>query len=252
MRLATVWFPRNPDYTSRSLWTAMDGGRWRTHMSEVMVIARARTMCGALSRRRRDLALVPASTLYAFSRDNWSRPQAEVNNIMALLRTFLETEGERCRREGVRIQVIGSRDKLEYSLLRSIAAAERQTARGTGLDLRIALNYSSRDSILAAARRCIQEKRKGINGVSNFLAGDGRRAAGVPDVDLLVRTGGEQRLSDFLLWECAYAELYFTPVLWPDFAPRDLEGAIAEFKQRERRFGNIRVETGTGKDYWLR
>lgn len=249
MRLATVPLPQTGIHVA----IIMDGnGRWalahahgrsdghRAGADNVRRIVESAPACG-----------IRALTLYAFSRDNWSRPQAEVNNIMALLRAFMDSEGERCRREGVRIQVIGSRVKLEYSLVRSIAAAERQTERGTRLDLRIALNYSSRDSILAAARRCIQEKRKGINGVSRFLAGDGRRAA-VPDVDLLIRTGGEQRLSDFLLWECAYAELYFTPVLWPDFSPRDLEMAVAEFKHRDRRFGNVHVETEYSKDYWLK
>ena len=249
MRLATVPLPQRGFHVA----IIMDGnGRWAlAHANDRSDGHRA----GAENVRRIVEAApgfgIRALTLYAFSRDNWSRPQAEVNNIMALLRTFLETEGERCRREGVRIQVIGSRDKLEYGLLRSIAVAERQTARGRRLELRIALNYSSRDSILAAARQCILERRKGINGVSDFLAGEGRRAA-VPDVDLLVRTGGEQRLSDFLLWECAYAELYFTPVLWPDFSPRDLEGAIAEFKHRDRRFGNICEECASDKDYWLK
>ena len=249
MRLASVPFPQTGIHVA----IIMDGnGRWAlAHAHERSDGHRA----GADNVRRIVEAApglgIRALTLYAFSRDNWSRPQGEVNNIMALLRAFLESEGERCKREGVRIQVIGSRDKLEYSLVRSIAAAERQTARGTRLDLRIALNYSSRDSILAAARRCLLSNKSEARKVSDFLAGDGRRA-GVPDVDLLIRTGGEKRLSDFLLWECAYAELYFTPTLWPDFSPRDLEAAIAEFKHRERRFGNIGKSSTSTQEYWLR
>ncbi len=249
MRLATVALPQSGLHVA----IIMDGnGRW--------AVAHAHERCdghrAGADNVRRIVEAAPglgihALTLYAFSRDNWLRPQAEVNNIMALLRAFMESEGERCRREGVRIQVIGTRDKLEYGLLRSIATVERQTARGTRLDLRIALNYSSRDSILAAARRCVSEKRKGIQRVSEYLAGDGRRAV-VPDVDLLIRTGGEKRLSDFLLWECAYAELYFTPVLWPDFSPRDLESAVVEFKHRDRRFGSVSTRVNEEKEYWLR
>jgi len=250
MRLATVPLPQPGLHVA----IIMDGnGRWAlSHAQDRTDGHRA----GADNVRRIVEAApalgVGALTLYAFSRDNWARPEIEVTNLMRLLRDFLDTERERCIRDGVRIHVIGSRQRLDYALRRSIAAAESATARGTRLDLRIALDYSSRETILAAAKRYLARPRHGIDGLAQFLAGDGRHTAPVPNVDLLVRTGGEQRLSDFLLWECAYAELYFTPVLWPDFTPRNLEHAVEEFKRRDRRFGSVSSLNQTKKDYWLR
>lgn len=222
---------------------------------------------------------VRSLTLYAFSRDNWSRPGPEVANLMTLLREFLDTERERCVRDSVRIDVIGSRQRLGYALRRSIAAAESATACGTRLDLRIAIDYSSRKAILAAAGRAASSCGRAMGGephgartlraarllsgarlppslpadnLANDLA-DSRDAEIIPNVDLLIRTGGEQRLSDFLLWECAYAELYFTRILWPDFTPRDLKRAIEDFRRRDRRFGSVTaVATDKDKDYWLR
>jgi undecaprenyl diphosphate synthase len=152
-------------------------------------------------------------TVYAFSADNWKRPRQEVAGLMRLLRAYLRTELARCVREGVRIQAIGRRDRLGPSVVRSVETAERATAGGTRLNLRIALDYSGREAIV-----------RGETG---------------PDVDLLIRTSGEQRLSDFLLWEAAYAELYFTPRLWPDFGAEDLAAALADFQRRQRRFGAL-------------
>ncbi|NUM54726.1 MAG: di-trans,poly-cis-decaprenylcistransferase [Candidatus Hydrogenedentes bacterium] len=196
---------------------------------------------------------IRALTLYAFSRDNWARPEPEVKNLMALLREFLDTERERCVRDGVRIQVIGSRQRLDYALLRSIASAETATAKGQQLDLRIAIDYSSRDAILAAAKRMggARLRPSRIQTRPTHCTANGNPTT-IPNVDLLIRTGGEQRLSDFLLWECAYAELYFTPVLWPDFSARDLKCAIDEFNHRERRFGKVGAGARVEKDYWLR
>lgn len=195
---------------------------------------------------------VGALTLYAFSRDNWSRPAQEVKGLMVLLREFMDSERDRCIREGVRMQVIGSRQRLDYRLLKSIAEAESATASGKRLDLRIALDYSSRDAIMAAAKRFLVRPRRNADGLSRYLSGDGRKASAVPNVDLLIRTGGEQRLSDFLLWECAYAELYFSPVLWPDFSVSNFRDAVVEFHRRERKFGRVGGNPQHQKDFWLK
>ena len=171
-------------------------------------------------------------TLYSFSSDNWLRPAAEVKALMSLFQSYLRMETSRCVREGVRIRTIGRRDRLAPSLQKALTAAEAATAAGTTLEVRIAVDYSSRDAILNAASKLRKGAEVSREAFSRLL-GD------TPDVDLLIRTGGEQRLSDFLLWECAYAELLFTKRMWPDFARSDLEEAIAEYYSRERRFGRV-------------
>lgn len=170
-------------------------------------------------------------TLYAFSSDNWQRPRPEVNALFALLHTYLADETEHLRERGIRLTTIGRRDRLPKSLTLAIEAAEAATASGRDLHLRIAVDYSSREAIARAARRMPHR--------SNAPREDLGRILSMPDVDLLIRTGGEQRLSDFLLWEAAYAELVFLTVPWPDFAREDLIGALAEFARRGRRFGGI-------------
>ncbi len=172
-------------------------------------------------------------TLYAFSADNWRRPDGEVRALMALLRRYLESETERLARTGARLEVIGRRDRLPAAIPPAIARAERETAGGTALRLRVAVDYSARDAILAAAAAARGPEDLTREGFSRLIAGEHP----CKDVDLLIRTGGEQRLSDFLLWECAYAELYFTERFWPDFGARDLAEALAWFRVRERRFG---------------
>jgi undecaprenyl diphosphate synthase len=157
---------------------------------------------------------ITALTLYAFSADNWRRPRAEVQSLLRLLRSYLRDETGRCVERGVRLEVIGRRDRLPPTLRAAIRAAERATAGGRTLDLRLAIDYSAREAIA-------------------------RGEAPIPDVDLLIRTGGEQRLSDFLLRECAYAELYFTPCPWPDFDGAALAAAVEEFGRRQRRFGGL-------------
>jgi undecaprenyl diphosphate synthase len=184
---------------------------------------------------------IGALTLYAFSSDNWNRPRDEVTRIMRLLGEHLRRETPRCIENGVRLTVIGRRDRLSRSLVRKIEAAEAATRPGGGLHLRLAIDYSARDVLTRCAALACE---RGEGEVSRDAFRDlVARAAGaseaVPDVDLLIRTGGQQRLSDFLLWECAYAELYFTAVLWPDFGESELDDALAEFHRRERRFGRI-------------
>ena len=180
-------------------------------------------------------------TLYAFSSDNWRRPAAEVQSIFWLLRAFLRLERTPLSRAGARLQVIGRRDRIPKLLLREIDQAESATAEGRRLILRVAIDYSSRDAILRAAlgvsRSLLHERPPGAALLRDMLAQE--LAAESGEVDLLIRTGGEKRLSDFLLWECAYAELWFTDCMWPDFEASDLDAALEEFRHRERRFGGV-------------
>ena len=177
-------------------------------------------------------------TLYAFSSDNWERPSREVSGLMKLFRAYLAAETQRCVENDIRMSIIGRRDRLPEVLRRAIDGAEAATRDGGRMHLRIALDYSSRDALLAASARLAAPTREAFADALGAAIGS---ASPAPDVDLLVRTGGEQRLSDFLLWECAYAELYFTPRMWPDFDAGALGEAVAEFHQRERRFGRVPV-----------
>ncbi|HTR38142.1 MAG TPA: di-trans,poly-cis-decaprenylcistransferase [Bryobacteraceae bacterium] len=209
----------------------MDGnGRWATARG-LPRIAGHRAGVEALRRvveAAPDLG-IGALTVYAFSSDNWRRPPVEVSALMKLFHVYLRHEQERCLENGVRVSVIGRRDRLPRLLLPVMEECEKATARGQRLHLRLAVDYSSRDAIVHAAQML-----KGKVTREKLSA-----ALGGPDVDLLIRTGGEQRLSDFLLWESAYAELVFTPVMWPDFGASDLAAAVEEFHSRERRFGAL-------------
>jgi undecaprenyl diphosphate synthase len=178
-------------------------------------------------------------TLYAFSSDNWQRPAEETAGLMRLFRIYLQKETVRCVDNGVRLVVIGRRDRLAPDVVAAIAAAERATAGGRRLLLRLAIDYSARDAILRAAALAGPPADLSRARFARLLARATHAPEEANDVDLLVRTGGEQRLSDFLLWECAYAELVFSPQLWPDFTTADLAAAIGEFRSRERRFGGL-------------
>jgi undecaprenyl diphosphate synthase len=178
-------------------------------------------------------------TLFAFSSDNWKRPQREVAGLLALFRTFLANEERRCIENGVRLTVIGRRDRMPRALVAAIEQAETATRFGTSLRLRIAIDYSARDAILRAAQQSCLDSAASREGFARLLGAASNEQEPVQDVDLLVRTGGELRFSDFLLWESAYAELYFTPVLWPDFTDEHLRAALGEYARRDRRFGAI-------------
>jgi len=178
-------------------------------------------------------------TLYAFSSDNWRRPRGEVDNLMLLLQNHLDSECDRLTDQGVRFNVIGRRDRIPESLKRSIAHVEEQTRDGSSLHLRVAIDYSAREALLAAAGRVAQGLPPTRENFEQALFEAIRAPSGTRDVDLLIRTGGEQRLSDFLLWESAYAELYFTDVAWPDFSEADLASAIEAFAARDRRYGGV-------------
>ena len=223
----------------------MDGnGRWATRRG----LPRAAGHREGAQAVRRVVEAAPEQgigtlTLYAFSSDNWRRPEREVAWLMRLFREHLRSETERCRAAGVRLTVLGRRDRLHETLRRAIERAEHDTAGGTRLRLRIAVDYSGRDAILRAAQ-CLQPGQATTRETFTRLLdvvdhGDGS----APAVDLLIRTGGEQRLSDFLLWESAYAELLFLPVLWPDLTAADLAAAVRSFEARDRRFGGLSGET---------
>jgi undecaprenyl diphosphate synthase len=221
----------------------MDGnGRWATrrglprvagHRAGVSAVRRVVQCAPDLGIRR--------LTLYAFSADNWSRPSAEVQRIFWLMRAFLRLETERLRQRGVRLQVIGRRDRLAGSVVKAIEKAERASAGGDRLLLRVAIDYSSRDAIARAAATAMDDCCSSGGPTADLLGpllkvaltGNGG------EVDLLIRTGGETRLSDFLLWESAYAELLFTKCMWPDFDEANLEAALEDFRGRERRFGGV-------------
>jgi undecaprenyl diphosphate synthase len=222
----------------------MDGnGRWASARGRPRTFGHssgARAVKRTVEAARR--LQIEALTLYAFSSDNWRRPESEVAALMALFRRYLAAETERCLENGIRLSVVGRRDRLGHTLRRAIEASEDATADCRDMHLRVAVDYSARDLIIDAASRMrggpfSREK------FSQAMAAAAHAPGGVPDVDLLIRTGGEQRLSDFLLWECAYAELVFTPRMWPEFTARDLEAAITEYQRRERRFGDVGEDT---------
>jgi undecaprenyl diphosphate synthase len=226
----------------------MDGnGRWATtrglprtagHRAGVETVRRVCEAAPALG--------VTTLTLFAFSADNWRRPPAEVNALMGLLRHYLRTEIARLVDSGMRLTLIGRRDRLPVGLATELASAERRTAAGQALHVRIAIDYSAREAILRAAAAVENSQDLTRETFGRLIAGEPDRNGG--DVDLLIRSGGEKRLSDFLLWECAYAELCFTDRMWPDFGADDLAAAVNDFRRRERRFGAV-GQANTGPDH---
>ena len=217
----------------------MDGnGRWATGQG----LPRGAGHRAGADAVRRVVEAAPSAgigtlTLFAFSSDNWRRPALEIAWLMRLFREYLRAEMARCVVNGVRLEIIGRRDRLGPSLLRAVEAAEISTSSGANLRLRVAIDYSGRDAILRAAQ-CL---RPGTASRESFgrLVSIVDHGSPVPELDLLIRTGGERRLSDFLLWEAAYAELHFTALMWPEFGPAELRAAVEEFATRERRFGGV-------------
>lgn len=211
----------------------MDGnGRWAAARG----LARCAGHEAGIDALRRVVKAAPDNnvgtlTVYAFSSDNWKRPVNEIEELMDLFRRFLDRETEDLVRDGVKLSFTGRRDRLPSDLLSEIERAEAATEWGDLLHLRVAVDYSARDMIVAAAKKAAAAGELSRETIAAKL--------GAADVDLLIRTSGEQRLSDFLLWECAYAELHFTPKLWPDYGESDLKDAVSAFHRRERRFGAI-------------
>jgi undecaprenyl diphosphate synthase len=217
----------------------MDGnGRWATSRGLPRTVGHRR----GVEAVRRVVKVAPSFgirvlSLFAFSADNWKRPPVEVSALMELFGFFLATERGRLVDSGVRLSLIGRRDRLPSAVREAAAVTELSTAPGTRLHVRLAIDYSSRDAIALAAHDAAWSlSRADFTRRLGAAYGSGGEA---PDVDLLIRTGGERRLSDFLLWESAYAELRFTPRLWPDFGRPDLAAAVRDFRGRERRFGGL-------------
>ncbi len=247
----------------------MDGnGRWATRRG----LPRAAGHRAGVAAVRRVVEHAPelgirTLTLYAFSADNWRRPSGEVQTIFWLLRAYLRLEREKLRRSGARLEAIGRRDRIPQALLNEILGTESATARCGRLHLRVAIDYSSRDAITLAAARvantladdkdfdvCSSGAKAPMNYGARNVRAEARTlppvdalrpmvtealTADCGEVDLLIRTGGEKRLSDFLLWESAYAELHFTDRMWPEFDAADLEAAVTDFRRRQRRFGAV-------------
>jgi undecaprenyl diphosphate synthase len=220
----------------------MDGnGRWARARGLPRVAGHRR---GAESVRRAIMAAAEMGirylTLFGFSSENWKRPSAEVDDLMGLLRHYLRGEIAELHKNGVRLRVIGDRAKLAPDIVTLIDNAEAMTRDNAGLTLIVALSYGSRAELTAAARAIAQSVRDGrfsADAIDDALVERHLTTAGIPDPDLLIRTSGEKRLSNFLLWQSAYTELVFMDTLWPDFTKQDLEEAIREFQRRERRYG---------------
>jgi undecaprenyl diphosphate synthase len=234
--------------TPRHVAIIMDGnGRWATrrglprqagHVRGADAVRRAVEFAA-----RRGIGVL---TLYAFSADNWRRPGGEIRGLLALFEEYLRSQAAACLDGGIRLSIVGRRDRLPPSLRRAMARAEADTQGGAALHLRLAIDYSSREALWLAADALV---RRGGGTRADFSArlrsGSGdedaraHEAGSVPDVDLVIRTGGERRLSDFLLWESAYAELCFLDVAWPDFSHEDFDRALADYAGRDRRFGAL-------------
>jgi undecaprenyl diphosphate synthase len=183
-------------------------------------------------------------TLFGFSSENWKRPSTEVLDLMGLLRLYLKKEMAALHKQGVKFRVIGDRTRLPEDVQDLIAASELKTANNTGLNLVIALSYGGRAEIVNAARMLAERVKSGDldpQDINDDLFADNLQTAGLPEPDLLIRTSGEQRISNFLLWQCAYTEFVFTDTLWPDFDAQAFDRALAEFMSRERRYGAVRV-----------
>ena len=244
--MSTASLPANADPTPGPNHVAiiMDGnGRW----------AKARGLPRVAGHRRGADAVrrvvrgagelgIPVLTLFAFSTENWTRPADEVNDLMGLLRHYLRNELEELHKNGARLKVIGNREGLASDIVRDISDAENRTRSNSRIDVNICINYGARAEILRAVRSLARQVSAGelsVDRIDEDLFENELLTAGMPDPDLLIRTSGEQRISNFMLWQCAYAELVFVDTLWPDFGKEHLEQAIAEFRRRERRYGGV-------------
>ncbi|MDZ7781231.1 MAG: polyprenyl diphosphate synthase [Gemmatimonadota bacterium] len=232
---------RNGDHDGLHVGIIMDGnGRWATARKRPREWGHRQ---GARAVRRiveaaPDLG-IHTLTLYAFSSDNWQRPEREVGLLMKLFGRYLRSETDELAENGVELKVVGRRDRLDGPLVCSIEQAEARTRGGRRMRLRLAVDYSARDVITAAVHEGVRQGGTDREGLAALLGRAMNDTGPASDVDLLIRTGGEQRLSDFLLWECAYAELLFTPRMWPDFDAEELEQAVEEYRSRDRRFGRV-------------
>jgi len=246
--MSSAPLPAGPDPTLGPHHVAiiMDGnGRWAKARG-LPRVAGHRRGADAVRRVIRGAAElgIPVLTLFAFSTENWARPAGEVNDLMGLLRQYLRNELDELHKHGARLRVIGDRNRLANDIVREISDAEARTRLNSRIDVNVCINYGARDEIVQAARSLARKVAAGEISAGQI---DENRfesellTAGVRDPDLLIRTSGEQRISNFLLWQCAYAELVFVDTLWPDFGKEHLEQAVAEYRRRERRYGGIGV-----------
>ncbi len=244
--MPTAPLPAQPDPSPgpRHVAIIMDGnGRWAKSRG-LPRVAGHRRGADAVKRVVRGAGElgIPVLTLFAFSTENWTRPADEVSDLMGLLRHYLRHELEELRKNGARLRVVGNREGLAADIVKDIAEAEKATHGNTRIDVNICINYGSRDEILRATRRLAAQVAAGELSADRIDEARFERellTAGIPNPDLLIRTSGEQRISNFLLWQAAYTELVFVDTLWPDFGKEHLEQAIAEFRKRERRYGGV-------------
>lgn len=239
-----------PDRLPRHVAIIMDGnGRWARNRllpreaGHVKGISAVRKIV----RAARELG-IEYLTLYTFSTENWRRPESEVRHLMGLFRRYCRADIEKLHRHNVRVRFIGARTGIDPDIAELIQTAELLTAKNTTLNLAFAFNYGSREELAEGARALAREVAAGrldADSITPALLGRSLQSAGIPDADLVIRSGGERRLSNFLLWQAAYAELVFTDKLWPDFGPADLEAALAEFARRDRRFGDVSADERT-------
>jgi undecaprenyl diphosphate synthase len=214
--------------------------RWKGHESGAQTVRRISETCCRLG--------IPFLTLYAFSSENWKRPEKEIRILFNLLHRYLLSERQNMLKHGIRMSAFGRRDRLPLRLLEAISAAEDATRNGSKLHLRIALDYGARYEIVNAARSladdCMQQ-RLSPEEITEERFVEKLSSESIPDPDLIIRTAGEQRISNFLLWQAAYSEFYFCPKTWPDFSESDLEDALAAYRSRTRKFGGLACATGT-------
>jgi undecaprenyl diphosphate synthase len=244
--MSTAPLPANTDPASGPNHVAiiMDGnGRWAKarglprvagHRRGADAVRRVVRSAGELG--------IPVLTLFAFSTENWNRPADEVNDLMGLLRHYLRNELDELHKNGAKLRVIGNRNGLASDIVRDISDAENRTRGNSRIDVNICINYGARAEILQAIRSLARQVEAGelsADRIDEACFENELLTSGVPDPDLLIRTSGEQRISNFMLWQCAYAELVFVDTLWPDFGKEHLEQAIAEFRRRERRYGGV-------------
>lgn len=230
----------------------MDGnGRWaqRRGLARIQGHRAGAEVAKETALAARDMGLEHL-TLFAFSTENWKRPPAEVQGIFRLLEEFFVREARELASSGIRVNVIGDRARLSKAVVQVVNRTEELSASANGMVLNIAINYGGRWDITQAAKSIAEDAAAGRldpSVVDEALIASRLVTAGQPDVDLIIRTGGDRRISNFLLWQSAYAELYVTPTLWPDFGPSDLEGAIRDFASRERRYGAISYTSSGGE-----
>lgn len=247
MNMQDAALESEPGRTPRHVAIIMDGnGRWaaerglpRVEGHRRGVEAVKRTVSAAI-----ELG-IPTLTIFSFSSENWRRPRSEIDDLMGLMKRFIRRDLEELHEKGIRIRVIGGTERVDPELLQLIEGAKQRTASNTTMDLVIAFNYGARDEIAAAARDLAERVQHGTLSPADITVESFARAldtADIPDPDLLIRTSGELRLSNFLLWQCAYTELVFLDVNWPEFGREHLEAAIRTYCSRQRRFGGLSTE----------